>query len=197
MIKAIIFDCFGVILGSAYQTRLQELEQESPEKAEEARAINHASDMGIISREESSRLISELFAMDLDEFIAEQAATEVPNEALLDYIGELKKEYKIGMLSNVASRERIGIRFEDGRLDTLFNTIVTSGEEGYIKPASELYTIAATRLGVEPHECVFIDDIAAFCEGAKAVGMEAIEFSTTAKCIADLEPLLDRGATRY
>lgn len=193
MIKAIIFDCFGVLLGNAYKTHLLEVEQEDPERAKEIRAINHASDMGILSREESGRLISELFDMEPEDFMAEQDQVEVPNKTLLAYIAELKNHYKTGLLSNVNSRDRLGIRFEPGQLDTLFNTIVASGDEGYVKPEPEIYEIAATRLGVEPGECVFVDDIWEFCEGAKAVGMQTVHFQTTAQCITDLNNILDRG----
>ena len=193
MIKAIIFDCFGVLLGNAYKTHLTEVEQENPERAREIRAINHASDMGILSRDESAEYISRLFGIDKEEFLEEQNQVEVPNEALLDYIKSLKPRFKVGMLSNISSRDRLSIRFAPGQLDETFDTIVASGDEGFVKPQPEIFFIAATRLGVEPHECVMIDDIAEFCEGAKAVGMQAIQFISNEQCITDLNALIDRG----
>jgi len=166
MIKAVIFDCFGVLLGNAYKTHLMEVEREDPERAKEIRAINHASDMGILSREETAEHISALFGMDTDEFLAEQNQVEVPNRQLLEYIAELKKDYKVALLSNISSRERLSIRFVNGELESHFDTVVASGDEGYVKPQPEIYEIAATRLGVSPTECVMIDDIIEFCEGA-------------------------------
>jgi epoxide hydrolase-like predicted phosphatase len=196
MIKAIIFDCFGVLLGNAYKTHLLEVEQEDPERAKEIRAINHASDMGILTREETAEHISALFEMEPEEFLEEQNQVEVPNTALLDYIASLKKTYKTGLLSNVSGRERLSIRFTDGQLESHFDTIVASGDEGYIKPQPEIYEIAATRLGVYPTECVFVDDIAEFCDGARAVGMQAIQFMSNQQCITDLNALIDRGEKR-
>lgn len=193
MIKAIIFDCFGVLLGNAYKTHLMEVEREDPERAKEIRAINHASDMGILSREETAEHISALFGMDTDEFLAEQNQVEVPNRQLLEYIAELKKDYKVALLSNISSRERLSIRFVNGELESHFDTVVASGDEGYVKPQPEIYEIAATRLGVNPNECVMIDDILEFCEGARAVGMQAIQFQTNHQCITDLNALLNRG----
>ncbi len=193
MIKAIIFDCFGVLLGNAYKTHLMEVEREDPERAKEIRAINHASDMGILSREETAEHISALFGMDTDEFLAEQNQVEVPNRQLLEYIAELKKDYKVALLSNISSRERLSIRFVNGELESHFDTVVASGDEGYVKPQPEIYQIAATRLGVNPNECVMIDDILEFCEGARAVGMQAIQFQTNHQCITDLNALLNRG----
>lgn len=193
VIKAIIFDCFGVLLGNAYKIRLTEVERTDPERAKEIRAINHASDMGILTREETASAISELFGIEPEEFLEEQNQLEVPNRQLLDYIAELKKEYKIGLLSNISSRERLSIRFVDGELESHFNTVVASGDEGCVKPQPEIYEIAATRLDVSPTECVMIDDIAEFCQGARDVGMQAIQFQTNQQCIEDLNRLLNRG----
>ncbi len=193
MIKAIIFDCFGVLLGNAYKTHLAEVEREDPKRADEIRAINHASDMGILTREETAEGISALFDMDSEDFLSEQNKVEVPNQALLEYIATLKPHYKIGMLSNINSRDRLSIRFTEGQLEAAFHTIVASGDEGYVKPQPEIYQIVATRLGVEPHECVMIDDISEFCEGARAVGMQAIQFISNQQCITDLNTLIDRG----
>lgn len=193
MIKAIIFDCFGVLLGNAYKTHLMEVELEDPERAKEIRAINHASDMGILTREETAEGISSLFGMDAEEFLAEQNEVEVPNKALLEYIASLKPDYKLALLSNISSRERLSIRFTNGELDSHFDTVIASGDEGFVKPQPEIYQIAATRLGVHPDECVMIDDIAEFCQGARDVGMQAIQFQTNQQCIADLNALIDRG----
>src|SRR5690606_35634127 len=186
MIKAIIVDCFGVLLGNAYKTRLFEVETTDPARAEEIRAVNHASDLGILGHEESAKYISELFGIEAEEFLAEQKEVEVPNRQLLDYIAELKKDYKIAMLSNINSRERLSIRFTNGELESHFDTIVASGEEGYVKPQPEIYELTAIRLGVEPHECIMIDDIEAFCEGARKVGMQAVQYKTNQQCIEEV-----------
>lgn len=193
MVTTIIFDCFGVLLGNTYKQRLATLEQQDPKKAEELRAINHASDRGILSREESAMYMAELLDVEPEELLAEQDAGEVQNTELLAYIATLKGKYKVGLLSNINSRERLGMRFEPGQLDRLFTTVVASGDEGYVKPEPEIYQIAAARLGAEPSECIMIDDIAEFCDGARAVGMQAIQFLNTTQCIADLEEILDRG----
>lgn len=193
MIKAIVFDCFGVLLGNAYKLHLTEVEKEDPARAKEIRAINHASDMGILTREETAAAVSDLFGVDVEDFLEEQNQLEVPNEPLLNYIATLKDQYKIGLLSNVSSRERLSIRFKEGQLDSHFDTIVASGDEGYAKPQPEVYEIVATRLGVLPSECVMIDDIETFCEGAREVGMQAIQFLDTQQCITDLNALIDRG----
>ena len=193
MIKAIIFDCFGVLLGNAYKTHLTQVEQEDPARAAEIRAINHASDMGILTREETAEGISSLFGMTPETFLEEQNQVEIPNQVLLDYILSLRPEYKVGMLSNISSRARLDIRFADGQLDQTFDAVIASGDEGYIKPQPEIYEIALQRLGVKPEECIMLDDIAEFCEGARAVGMQAVQYLNNEQAITDLNALIDRG----
>lgn len=193
MIKAIIFDCFGVLLGNAYKMHLIEVEKTDPDRAAEIRAINHAADMGILNRDESAEAISDLFGMDVEDFRAEQDRAEVPNTELLAVIAELKKTYKVGLLSNISGRDRLSMRFVNNELNDHFDTVVASGDEGFVKPQPEIYQIAAIRLGVEPHECVMIDDIFEFCEGAKAVGMQAIQYFDNEQIKRDLTALIDRG----
>lgn len=193
MIKAVIFDCFGVILGDAKQLRLSKLDHTDPKKAEEVRALYRAADRGFLTNDEILQATSELFGIEPEEFAAEQDTAEVQNTELLDFIMSLRETYKVGMLSNVSSRERLGVRFEKGQLEAAFHTVVASGEEGYVKPQPEIYEIAATRLGVLPSECVMIDDIESFCEGARSVGMRAIQYTSNHQAIADLTALIDRG----
>ncbi|HJP65266.1 MAG TPA: HAD family phosphatase [Actinomycetota bacterium] len=75
-------------------------------------------------------------------------------------------------------------------LTGLFDVEVRSGEEGLRKPDPEIYRLAADRLGVPPEECVFVDDIPANVEGARAVGMWAILHRDPAITIPKLEDVL-------
>jgi putative hydrolase of the HAD superfamily len=57
------------------------------------------------------------------------------------------------------------------------------------KPQPEIYRLAADRLGVDPAECIFVDDLRENCEGAEAVGMTAIRHRSAPETIAELEEL--------
>ena len=52
---------------------------------------------------------------------------------------------------------------------------------GARKPDAAAYRIAAERLGVDTEACLFVDDRALNCRGARAVGMSAIEFADAAQ----------------
>jgi HAD superfamily hydrolase (TIGR01509 family) len=65
-----------------------------------------------------------------------------------------------------------------------------SCERGVRKPDAESYLGAARHLGRAPGECLFVDDRAANCAAAEAVGMPAITFRGAAELRA---ALISRG----
>ena len=193
MIKAIIFDCFGVVLGNPYKLVLQDIMTKNPVLAEEVRGVQHAADMGILSRDEAASYMSEKIGITKDEFFTIQNKGEVRNQELIERIHELRADFKVAMVSNISGRDRLDIRFEPGQLDSLFDTVIASGDVGHTKPEPEIYQLAAEQLGVLPNECIMLDDIAEFCEGARAVGMQAIQFISTTQALEDLAAHIDRG----
>ena len=77
-----------------------------------------------------------------------------------------------------------------------FDTIVLSHEEGCRKPEPRIYLLAAARLGIEPEECVFVDDIPTNVEGAEAVGMAGVLHRHASLTVPRLETLLGAGLDR-
>jgi putative hydrolase of the HAD superfamily len=67
---------------------------------------------------------------------------------------------------------------------------VISGEVGLHKPQPEIFLLAAERLGVDPAECVFVDDLRENVAGAEEVGMTAILHRDPGATLARLEELL-------
>ena len=76
-----------------------------------------------------------------------------------------------------------------------FDAAVISGEVGLHKPQPEIYLLACERLGIEPAEAVFVDDLRENCAGAEAVGMTAVLHRDPAKTIEELERLLGVSLT--
>ncbi len=77
--------------------------------------------------------------------------------------------------------------YERERFPELFDAVVVSGEVGLRKPEPEIFLEAATRVGVEPIECVFVDDLLHNVEGARAVGMEAFVHRSAEFTVPKLE----------
>ena len=68
---------------------------------------------------------------------------------------------------------------------------VISGLEYVIKPQPEIYNILLQRYNLCPEECIFIDDNIANVEGARAVGMNGLQFFNAEQMEADLKLLFN------
>ena len=106
-----------------------------------------------------------------EEWRASQRAIE-PN---LRLVRELRGSHKLAILSNadLSLRKRLE---RDMRIHDLFDDIVCSAEVGMAKPEPGIYTLAAERLGLDPRQCVFVDDLDTNVDAARQVGMEAVLF---------------------
>lgn len=93
---------------------------------------------------------------------------------------------RTGLVSNSWSTSH----YDRALLAELFDAVVISAEVGLHKPQPEIYLLASKRLGVEPEQCVFLDDLRENCAGAEAVGMTAILHRDVATSVARLEQLL-------
>jgi epoxide hydrolase-like predicted phosphatase len=95
-----------------------------------------------------------------------------------------------GVPTGLISNSWGGASYDRVEVDGLFDAVVISGEVGLHKPEPEIFRLGAERLGVEPSECVFVDDLRENCDGAEAVGMTAILHRGADGTIPELERLL-------
>lgn len=110
--------------------------------------------------------------------------------ALVQFIQGLRPAYKTAILSNAWDGARRAFNEVFG-LGAAVDEMIVSAEEGVAKPDARIYRIAAARLGVEPDEAVFVDDMAENVAGARAVGMFGVQFLSTPQTIADVRKFLD------
>ncbi|WP_310384917.1 HAD family phosphatase [Roseateles sp.] len=71
-----------------------------------------------------------------------------------------------------------------------FEAGVFSGRVKHSKPRTEIFSIASERFGLPPEACVFLDDHPANIEAAKALGWQALLFTTAAQARQDLAALM-------
>ncbi len=62
---------------------------------------------------------------------------------------------------------------------TTIDVMVDGSLEGVLKPDPRIYHLVTQRLGVAPHDCLFVDDQPGNVAGAVAVGMSAVWFDVT------------------
>ncbi len=112
------------------------------------------------------------------------------DQDLLEFIRGLRPERKTALLSNAWPDVRRHIETSWGFSDA-FDEIVISAEVALAKPDPRIYRLTASRLEVDPGECVFIDDFPENVEGARAVSMPAIQFEHPEQIKAELQRLLE------
>jgi putative hydrolase of the HAD superfamily len=113
-----------------------------------------------------------------------------PNERLIDYMRELRgRGYKMAICTNNVkeweSRWRAMLP-----VDEIFDVVVDSAFVGSRKPEPRIYEITLERLGSAPEAALFVDDVEDNCQGARALGINAIRFRSTDQAIEDIEAAL-------
>lgn len=186
MIKAVLFDCFEVLLlnASGHFFKRYGIDEE---KRSAFMAVNEASDRGELTYEQRLQGLARVTGVDVN-FIRDHLYEDlVRNVDLFDYISALKKSVKVTLLSNAG--EGTLEQFMSETELKLFDDVVLSYEVGFVKPQPEIYRLAARRIGMGPHECLFVDDSKVNCEAADSVGMKAVQYSSVGdlkKQISDL-----------
>jgi putative hydrolase of the HAD superfamily len=106
------------------------------------------------------------------------------------------------MIAGVAAARDSGIRtglisnswgrtiYDEGLIASLFDAVVISGDVGLYKPQPEIFRLACERLGVEPADAVFVDDLRENVAGAEALGMAAVLHRDTNETLERLSELL-------
>lgn len=72
---------------------------------------------------------------------------------------------------------------------SLFDVVVESSVEGVRKPDPAIYDIACKRLGVEPAQAVFLDDLGINLKPARAMGMQTIKVLNEDQALAELSEI--------
>jgi glucose-1-phosphatase len=213
MIKAVVSDIGGVFelepLGRDPTARFPEMIADwevrlhLPPRALQARrkAMNRFFDasgkdgeLGTLSQaewQEGLRQFIGLTPAQLEAFVEDFWKTYLgdPNPELVAYFRVLRPRYRTALLSNSfdGAREREEDRYHFAEL---VDFIIYSHEVGLAKPDPRIYALTSQRLGVQPHEIVFLDDAERNVATAAAYGFHAIRYHDTAQAIAQIERCL-------
>lgn len=189
-IKAIIFDCFGVLVMPGRTL----LYKAYPQLKDDISDLEHQSDYGFISRQQFNDSIAKLIGSTPKEVKSLYYDVDVHNESAVAWVRELRAsgEYKIGLLSNLGRGWLDDFLAKTEQVD-LFDEIVLSSDIGITKPDPRIFEVIAERLGVAPYECIMIDDISANIDGADRAGMKGIVFASTDQARAELDNILAKS----
>jgi epoxide hydrolase-like predicted phosphatase len=190
MIKAIIFDCFGVLYPDTYWAMASEyLGGELDSHRNNLHDLVRQVDLGLITRDQLWANFGDIVGKSKDEVYERLEDFAGLDSRLLKFIDEHKSTQKIGMISNVGQGfiERM---FVEKPVTDYFDSVVLSSDVGLVKPDVKIYELSASQLGVKPNECVFIDDLQKNVDGAINAGMQAIKYENYEKFRLDIAQII-------
>jgi putative hydrolase of the HAD superfamily len=107
---------------------------------------------------------------------------------LFDWFAAQRPGRRTGILSNSGPDARERERHHG--FEAVTDDIVYSHEVGLAKPDAATYDLATRRLGVEPGEVLFLDDVRANVDAARAFGWHAVLHVDTATSVAEMERII-------
>jgi putative hydrolase of the HAD superfamily len=208
MIQAVLWDFGGVILTSPFEAfRRYETQHELP--LDFIRSVNttdpHNNAWALMERSEvTPQQFDDLFAVESAALGHRVAGADV----LLLLAGEVRPRmvalldrvkaagFRVACLTNNIVGSDGSDHPDDARSADIaaimerFDVIVESSKIGVRKPEPRFYEIACELLGVQPNECVFLDDLGINLKPAAAMGMVTIKVNSEDQAIADLSATL-------
>ncbi len=207
MIRAVVWDFGGVITSSPFEAFARfEREHGYPEGF--IRRINAMNpDDNAWARLERSELSIEEFDRQFDDE-ARRAGRSLPGMQVLALLaGDIRPRMVAALrtcratlrtaciTNNVSFGEGPGMApAADGaqrvaEVLALFDFVLESSREGIRKPDPRIYRLALERLGVEPEEAIYLDDLGINLKPARALGMHTIKVVDPDEAIGELSRL--------
>ncbi len=122
-------------------------------------------------------------------FLTHYWSADSVNWELLDFIRTLRPGYKVGLLSNAWDNLRQSMH-DRWHIDGLFDELVISAEVKLVKPDPRIFELAIQRLGVQPGETIFVDDIEENIVAANRTGLVAVQFTNNQVVMAKINEYL-------
>jgi putative hydrolase of the HAD superfamily len=203
VIKAALFDFGGVILSSPFEA-FARYERERGLADGFLRRLNSTNpDDNAWARLERNEVTFEEFCH-LFESEARAAGGDVDGHevmallagdvrpAMVEAVRRCRTRLKTACLTNnwVPHEDRGESYSQGALLGELFDVVVESSKVGVRKPDQRFYELACTRLGIQPPEAVFLDDIGTNLKPARDMGMTTIKVTDPDVAIAELEAIV-------
>lgn len=197
MLKGIFFDFDGVITMEkqgtppmiAYIAETTGLPRETVEKA--YRKHNRALLMGEVTHPDMWQQFCEELETQIDYDILTGAFLNITlDQAVVGYIRELKQKYLIGMITD-NKVDRIETILKEKGLEELFDVVVISAQVHCGKTDERIFAEALKRSGLEPGECVFIDNTAQNLEIPRKMGFRTVYFDDEKRDLTELRRIVE------
>lgn len=195
-LRGLLVDWGGVLTNSPFDSfrAFCEAEGLGPEEVTQrfrsdpsSRELLIGLETGTLPEEEFEARFAPLLGVEAPGLIDRLFAGATPDEAML---GAVRRAHEAGIRTGLISNSWGTRRYDRAALAELFDGIVISGEVGMRKPTPDIYTLGAREIGLEPSQCVFVDDLGFNLKPAAELGMATVHHVNAAETIAELERLL-------
>jgi putative hydrolase of the HAD superfamily len=201
-IRAVVFDIGGVIQDSPLHAIARYEQHHGLPAGSINRAVVAAGEGGAWSRLERGELTVEAWCTPFETDCRAHGLT-VSAARLMEYIAEAGRERPIMLRAVGRLRERglrVGALTNNWATETAppgphpiarhFDALVESRAVGMRKPDPRIYQLMCRRLGAEPTETAFLDDIGTNLKSAKALGMHTIKVDDPEQALRELGALV-------
>jgi len=186
MYKAILFDLGRVLIHFDFRRGYRALEGLCPYRAEEiprrlaGTGLVERFETGLVEPREFVDQISRVLDLkaDYDQFRVIWSCIFTDILIPEHMLEGLRRRYRLVLLSNTNALHFEMIRETHANLLRHFDALVLSYEVHAMKPQREIFQAAVDRAGCRPEECFYTDDIPAYIEGARRMGIDAVAFES-------------------
>lgn len=198
-ISAVLFDFGGVLTTSPFEA-FARFEAEHALPRDFLRTVNatdhHTNAWARLER-------NEIDVAGFDEAFAEESARLGHPVRGIDVLGLLAGDLRAEMVTAVArcaARLKVALLTNNvagmdpsGAIAAVleqFDVIIESSVVGLRKPDPAFYELACSRLGIEPTEAVFLDDLGVNLKPARAMGMQTVKVGDPGVALTELEAIV-------
>jgi len=157
-----------VVFGSSLQSDYERGQLETSEFCDKFRAQTNTN----AGDQEICRAASDIFAI---------------NQSVIPLVSALRQSgWAMGILSNTCDAHWSFVRNAGYGFIDLFDPLVLSFNVQSLKPDAGIFEKAVEHVGLEPAQIFFVDDLQCNVLGARAAGLDAVQFTSASQLIRDL-----------
>jgi epoxide hydrolase-like predicted phosphatase len=152
-----------------------------------SRELLIALETGQLDEDEFEPRFAELLGVEPAGLIERVFSGAGPDEEMM---AAVQRAHDQGVRTGLISNSWGTRRYDRELLARLFDGVVISGEVGIRKPSPEIYELGAEKIGLDPRQCVFVDDLPFNLKPAAELGMTTVHHTVARDTIHELEQLL-------
>jgi HAD superfamily hydrolase (TIGR01509 family) len=182
VLKAVIFDVDGVLIDSIPDHRriineaLAKYDVHLNDLTGDHRAGSMSNLLTVIKDQLGVEIPYEGFLKEVTPHIHEAMSRHRADPELIALLNQLKQSGIRLAVGSSAVRPDVDIKLKSLGIFTDFEVIVSAEDAAKHKPAPDLYLKVLERLGLEPTECVVIEDAVGGVQAARAAGIPVASF---------------------